>query len=135
MIYLASPYTHPDSSIRHKRAAQAARAAQQLARAGYAVFAPVPYSVSVIGEETLKTHKEWLEFDVTFLAFSDEMVILAIDGWDRSKGIYDEVQFALRFTLPITVWNPDLPFETRERIDNFRIMEYSLDEPWIRRKP
>lgn len=44
MIYLASPYTHPDPAVRQRRFDAACRAAAQMIRAGSMVFSPVVHS-------------------------------------------------------------------------------------------
>ncbi len=41
MIYLASPYSHPDPAVREQRFRAACRAAAELIRAGHVVISPV----------------------------------------------------------------------------------------------
>jgi hypothetical protein len=44
MIYLASPYTHPDPVVREERFAAACAVAAQLLRFGHLVFSPICHS-------------------------------------------------------------------------------------------
>ena len=44
MIYLASPYSHPDATVREARFQAACRATASLIRAGHEVFSPIAHS-------------------------------------------------------------------------------------------
>ena len=44
MIYLASPYSHPDPSVREQRFQNACRIAAELMRSGRIVYSPVAHS-------------------------------------------------------------------------------------------
>jgi hypothetical protein len=44
VIYLASPYSHPNPAVREQRFQAACQAAAALLRSGQAVFAPIVHS-------------------------------------------------------------------------------------------
>ncbi len=44
MIYLASPYSHPDARVRQRRFEEACQAAAAITRAGLSVFSPISHS-------------------------------------------------------------------------------------------
>jgi hypothetical protein len=50
MIYLASPYWHPEPVIRNQRFRAACRATAQMIRQGITVFSPVVYGHALVGE-------------------------------------------------------------------------------------
>jgi hypothetical protein len=45
MIYLASPYSHPDRAVREERFRGACRATAALLRSGHAVFSPIAHAI------------------------------------------------------------------------------------------
>ena len=48
MIYLASPFSHPDAGVRQQRFEAACRAAAALIRQGKTVFAPIAHSYGIL---------------------------------------------------------------------------------------
>ena len=47
MIYLASPFTHPDPIVRQARLEAACRVAAELTRQGKTVFSPIAHSCAI----------------------------------------------------------------------------------------
>jgi hypothetical protein len=48
MVYLASPYSHPDPAVREQRFHAACRATAALLRAGCVVFSPIVHSHALV---------------------------------------------------------------------------------------
>jgi hypothetical protein len=94
MIYLASPYSHPDSDVREQRFEAACAAAAALMRAGHRVFSPIAHGHpltrhSVPGDWTFwEPHARW------HLERCDEVVVLMLDGWNESAGVLSEIAIA-----------------------------------------
>ena len=80
MIYLASPYSHPDTAVRELRFREACRAAAELIRRGHAVFSPIAHghSISLAGLPTGWAF--WEPFDRLMLQLSEEF-FGADAGW------------------------------------------------------
>src|SRR5437016_753626 len=95
MIYLASPYSHPDPTVQESRFDAVCRVAAMLMRRGVQLFSPIAHThpIAVAGE--LPGHWDfWLMFDQWFITHCDEIWVLMLDGWKRSKGVQAEILMA-----------------------------------------
>lgn len=107
MIYLASPFTHPDADVRERRFQEACRAAAALMRAGLTVFSPIAHSVP-IARFGLPTNWEfWSQVDRDYLSRCDLLAVLTLPGWRESVGVTAEIEFAREFGLPIVYVAPE----------------------------
>ena len=115
LIYLASPYTNEDFAMRELRAKQVAKMAGYLIARGYQVFCPIAHShyianysevsaASAAGEgyEKTEVHKLWMKLDLTMLERCDRLFIYMLEGWDTSKGLQEEIQYAEDNEIPVT---------------------------------
>jgi hypothetical protein len=102
MIYLASPYSHPDSAVRHGRFDAACAAAAALMRAGHLVYSPVAHG-HPLTQHSLPGHWSFWERHARWhLERCDEVVVLMLDGWGISEGVQAEIQIATE--LEKVVW-------------------------------
>lgn len=107
MIYLASPYSHPDHAVREQRFQEACRAAAKLIRLGYAVFSPIAHSHPICQHGCPGDWDSWEAFDQELLSHCDEVVVLAIDGWRESVGVQAEIRLAAKLGKPVRYLQPD----------------------------
>ena len=107
MIYLASPYTHPDPRVREARYDAACRATVEFVRAGHAVFSPIVYSHPLVKYGLPTDWSFWMSFDLDHLRRCEELVVLTIDGWQESQGVQAELDLARTLTLPIRYLIPE----------------------------
>lgn len=103
LVYLASPYSHPDGHVRTKRFEEVCKKAAELMGAGYLVFCPIAHShpIEVIGMPDIKSGDWWLRQDFAILKACDELVVLKMDGWDKSYGVGKEIEFAKNHNIPV----------------------------------
>jgi nucleoside 2-deoxyribosyltransferase len=101
MIYLASPYSHPDPSVREQRFRAACRATAALLRAGEVVFSPIVHSHALVEFELPTAWSYWERFDRTYLERCDEVVVLMLDGWEDSVGVREEIGIARALGKPV----------------------------------
>jgi len=101
MIYLASPYSHPDEAIRRQRFVSACLAAGNLMDNGHVVFCPIAHSHPIAVEIGERDHAFWMAQDLPFLALSSRLFVLQLDGWEKSKGVAEEMAFAKERGIPI----------------------------------
>ena len=101
MIYLASPYSHPDPAVREQRFRAACRVVAALLRAGHVVFSPIVHC-HVLVEHGLPTDWAfWRHVDREHLKRCDEVVVLMLDGWNRSVGVRVEIRIAQELGKPV----------------------------------
>lgn len=104
LSYLASPYSHPDPAVKEQRFREACRVSGNLMRRGKSIFAPIPHSHSI------EQHFEgggvegmdfWLSQDFAVLRHCSELLVLKLEGWERSKGVAAEVELAGKLGIPV----------------------------------
>lgn len=95
-IYLCVPYSSPDPDVRKWRVEQANIKAAELMMQGHLVFSPLSHShpISFHCKVDPCDHDFWLKQDLWILDICDEMHILCLDGWEKSKGIATEIEYA-----------------------------------------
>lgn len=93
MIYIASPYSHPDPAVRERRYYQALDYAQSLMVADYTCFSPIVYGHQFATAFNFPgDHETWKKFNAHMLRTATEIHVLQIPGWEESKGIEWELK-------------------------------------------
>jgi len=110
MIYLAYPYTHPDSEIRRRRFEGATSAAATLISGGHIVYSPItmthPIDIVLAGAGNTLGSDYWVRFDEAFMNACSEMVVVDTPGWKESKGIQREIDYFRSHGKPVAVVKP-----------------------------
>lgn len=108
MIYLATPYTHPDRLIREVRAERAIRIAANYVAMGEHVFSPIAYGHTLYETGVFAdfTAAGWEAFNTNMLIRATELRIVRMPGYDQSDGIAKEIALALQINLPISYVDP-----------------------------
>lgn len=105
LIYLGSPYNHPDEDVRQKRFEEVIEAAAALFMDGSMVYTPIGHGhpiQQIMPESKDKLAWEfWQKFDERILKSCDCLVVLQIEGWDKSVGLKAEVVFAALNGIPV----------------------------------
>lgn len=109
MLYLSSPYSHPDPAVRQSRYEAACRATATLMRHKLLVFSPIVYSHPLVADWGVEdTHKWWLRFDAHILfTATSRLLVLQLDGWEESEGVANEIGMAEDHDLLIQCATPD----------------------------
>ena len=111
LYYLASPYTSDEPGLREKRAQDVAYAAGVLIERGYNVFCPIAQSHYIAENSDVQAaggdevHNLWMRVDLAVLERSDALVVLTLDGFDESRGVAEEIEFARNAGM--TIWYVD----------------------------
>jgi nucleoside 2-deoxyribosyltransferase len=112
MIYLASPYSHPDAAVRQHRFEEACRAAAALLRAGVSVLSPIAHSHPIAKYGMPTSWDYWSRLDREYLAHSDVLAVLTLPGWRESVGVQAEIRLAGELGMPVVYVAPsDLEVE------------------------
>jgi hypothetical protein len=107
VIYLASPYTHPEPAVREDRFRAACRATAVLLQAGMHVFSPIVHSHPLVAFGMPTAFSDWELIDRTYLERCDEVVVLMLGGWEESVGVQEEIAIARELGKPVRFLDPD----------------------------
>lgn len=136
MIYLATPYSHPNPQVRESRVEGVTFIAGVYWRKRIAVFSPITHIYPIKrmnGTEgdslpIIDPHLSLeMRFDLHILSVCGSLYCVKFDGWVTSVGVSIELDFASRVGIPITYIDPEsfglnrlfphVPEELRRRYD------------------
>jgi hypothetical protein len=104
MIYLASPYSHPDPKMRELRFVNACEMAGAILRSGRMVFSPIAHSHPIVTHSMVEmdgSFDAWVEWDRWFIERCDELWVLTLTGWQQSVGVQAECDIARSLGKPL----------------------------------
>jgi hypothetical protein len=101
MIYLASPYSHPNPAVREERFQAACRIAAMLVLAGQPVISPIVHSHRLVEQGLPSDWSFWQRYDRELLARCDGVVVLTLAGWEESAGVREEIRIAGELNKPV----------------------------------
>lgn len=110
IVYLASPYSAPTEQERILRFNEACRAAAKLMRDGLTVFCPISHSHPIAMHMPSKysmDHEFWMRQDLPILVKCARMYVLRLSGWEQSKGVAKELEFAVNQGIPVIYIDPE----------------------------
>ena len=107
MIYLASPYSHPDPAIMQNRYELARNYTFKEIRKGLPMFSPIVHChdmyLNCKGAES--NFNYWREYNIQMLRLSTELHILTLPGWRDSQGVAFELYAAEERSIPTVYVN------------------------------
>ena len=107
MIYLSSPYSHPEALVRAARFRLACEAVAKMLRAGEHVISPIVHCHPVAIAHDLPTDFAfWQAYNRDTLKRCDRMVVLKLAGWEESVGVAGEIEMAAEFNIPVEYREP-----------------------------
>ena len=102
LIYLASPYSHASKKVMYERFEKVLRLAAHLIGKGQFVFSPIAYGHVMAGKYKMPTDWEfWLAFDEKVISKCDKLIVLKLEGWQKSNGVQAEIKIAKKYKIPI----------------------------------
>ena len=129
MIYLASPYSHPDNRVEDFRALAAIGHAAKMIADGDVVYSPIAHSWQMARMFGAGGDWEtWAAHDEAMIRRCQTLMILKLDGWEESKGVMAERKLALDFGLAVGGMYPRPDIITRA-------MALARIEGWEERDP
>ena len=103
-IYLASPYSHPEATVRQERFVAACKKSAQYAVKGIPVFCPIAHThhmADYMPEDKRMDFALWMKLDLPLVRMASEVHVLCIDGWRSSRGVTREIEFATQCGIPV----------------------------------
>lgn len=108
MIYIASPYSHPEPEVMHERYLAVAKYTAFLFNSGFNCFSPIVYGHQLAQLHALPTDAApWEEFNYHILHHCTMMQILQLPGHEDSLGVHGEAAYAADNNIPIWRLDPD----------------------------
>jgi len=114
MIYLASPYSHPDADVREHRYRQVVWHLANLILEGEIVYCPIAHSHDVAQMITDRIQHQadvfsfefWRATDEAMMACCSEIRVLCLPGWEKSVGVAAEIEYMLQHNKPVEYVSP-----------------------------
>lgn len=108
MIYLASPFWHEDSAVRHNRYLAATQAAGTFILDGILIFSPITHCYPIDQEHPDNfSNSKWTTISMAYLKRCQSLLVLELPGWNRSTGVAGELAYARRNRLSVIQARPD----------------------------
>ena len=102
LIYLASPYSHPDDNKRDENYKIISGVAAEMITKGDVVFSPITYGHHLLTFKQLPNDWAfWKNFCLKFLEKCDKIIICKMPGWEKSIGVAEEIEFSKENGIPI----------------------------------
>lgn len=107
-IYLASPYTSPDPDLVESRFLAAERYVANYLSTDVWVYSPIVHCHELAKRHSLpKDFDFWIQYNFAMLEKAGALFVLQLPGWETSKGVSAEIEFARKRHIPIQY----VPFE------------------------
>jgi hypothetical protein len=108
LVYLASPYSHPDPAVREQRFRDVCATAATLMRAGYGILSPIAHTHPIaIAGDLPKGWDFWSAYDEALITACTEVWVLMLDGWEESTGVQAEIAIAGRQGKRVRYLDPE----------------------------
>lgn len=91
IVYVACPYSDPDSAVQERRFQQVNEFCAGLCRDGLVVFSPISHTHPIAQYGLPKDWDFWQRFDRAYLAVCSRMIVYCLPGWRESKGVQEEI--------------------------------------------
>lgn len=119
LIYLASPYEHPDVDVMEKRYQEVAKAFAVLYTLGVPTLSPIVYGHNVATLLRLPRGWEfWSGLNKHFEDVCAALLILQLDNWTHSIGVMEERKLFHQQNKPVGYTDMDTILEM-ERTNSF----------------
>lgn len=94
MIYIASPYSHPDAEIRERRYKAVEHYTAHLLSSRSWCYSPIVHCHALAQRFILPfTADYWEDYNFHVLARCDALHVLQLPGWDDSRGVQAEIRY------------------------------------------
>jgi len=103
LTYLASPYSSHCPEIRWERYFAAVEVSAGLMRQGMLIYCPIAHTHDMAVRHGLPTDWAfWERHCRAFLASSERLIVLKLDGWEDSVGVAAEIRIAEEMGIPVS---------------------------------
>jgi hypothetical protein len=97
MYYIGQPYSHKDPEVREQRFKIALKVLQYFISINEPCFSPIVQTHHLES----KPSNYWMTTDLALLRLCDKLLVLKIEGWEKSVGLAKEIEEAKKIGMPI----------------------------------
>ena len=102
LIFLSSPYSHPDKRVVELRCLETTKYVAEQVSIGNTMFSPIIYGHELLKHKDMPSDWEfWKNFCVSFMSRCSEVWVLQLDGWEESNGVKSEIEIAKELNIPV----------------------------------
>lgn len=102
MKYLGTPYSHPSGATRHYRFCINEEITADYLTRGIFIYSPIVHHHEMARKYSLpKDFDFWRNHDFNMIHRSDGLIALTLPGWETSKGLTDEIEYACSIGLEV----------------------------------
>lgn len=109
MIVVSGPYSHSNPDIKQIRVKAIADACVKLFQNGEMCSSPLLAGLSFIEKSSHKMPDDyafWQKFCRSYVEKGHKLYVLDLDGWQESSGVKDEIDCAIKNTIPVYLVEP-----------------------------
>ena len=107
LVYLATPYSDPDPTVRQERFEVVNVVAARLMRDGVHIFSPISHTHPIaIAGDLPKGWDFWETYNRAILAACCKVIIVRQVGWEKSVGVGNEIRIAGEINIPVEYIDP-----------------------------
>ena len=108
LVYLASPYTHSNKEVEEDNFRKISKVSAELTAEGLITISPITYGHTLLQFTLMPGDWEfWTSFCLSILDKCDKIVVVKMDGWDKSSGIAGELKYAEEHGIPVEYIDPE----------------------------
>ncbi len=109
IIYLASPYTHQDQSVVEENFRKISRVAAKLVSEGHVAISPITYGHTLLDFKKMPSDWQfWQNFCSQILYKCDKLLVVRMEGREKSRGVKEEMCIARNHGIPIEYMEYDI---------------------------
>ena len=106
LIYIGSPYTHKDKSVKQLRHDQVLDITADLLNQGFHVISPIVHCHPLSIKHNMRGDFEfWAKYNFALLSKCDVLLIVPLSGWKESVGLNAEIEFAQSNNIDVEMYN------------------------------
>lgn len=106
--YLGCPYNHNDKAVMERRYRLVNYYLTHFHKLGKLVYSPLTHNIPMHKLGIEQTWDWWQTFDIAMLSRCNELIVLQLDGWQQSRGLTAEIDYASEHNIPIIYCEPDI---------------------------
>ena len=129
--YIASPYSSHDADLVELNYKLVTAFVSDRVSKGHVALSPITYGHTLLSWVDMPGDWEfWKNFCISLLDKCDKMIVLKMDGWDKSLGVAAEIEHCEKHGIPVEYVEPHWIEVTNDPTDFSVINEY--DDVWVK---